>query len=690
MLGRGFDHIRCAGAEQGLVVFPGGAVVVHRFRIAALDNGHHFLAGDGLLLQQVRGDLIQQLAVVTQDLLGLLVALADDLNDSAVGGGVGFLGAGHGVSTVQILILHRTKRHHVELLAHAEAGHQVAGQLCGAFNIVGGAGGHGVAHNLFRAAACQQGADLGQNILPGHEEFFLLRQMQRITQRALRMGHDRDFRYGLCVFLLGGHQGMTHLVISDDALFLLGDDGALLFAAGDDHFKSGQQVVLIDRLAALADGTQCGFVHQIGQIRTHAAGGGLGDLLQIHIFRQVDVAGMHLQRGQTAGQIGAVNGDAAVEAAGTQQRLIQHLGAVGGAQHDDTLAGVEAVQLGQQLVQRLLALIVAAEAAAVTGFADGVNFVDKDNARCHLGGLLKEVAHAAGAHAHEHLHKVRTGDGEERHIGLTGHGLGQQRFAGTGRAHQQGALGELGADGGVFLRIVEEVDDLLQRFLCLVLTGHILEGDAGGLFHIDLGIGLAHIADAADAAAALGEETHQQHEHAHHQNGRHDVSDHELQHRRHLGLVGAGVFHMVLIEQRQQIVVGKLGSVERDPAFLLLLMLLAVLIGVNIAVHRGGVNGVVLKLHIGHLIVFHHFDKFAVLHLVAGGPVGGIAGVSAEIIKAHGKYQGPRDQRENTAQIAIGFAVFILIVLVIRVHKGPPSIKNAEALPFHLFGSIPY
>ena len=37
-------------------------------------------------------------------------------------------------------------------------------------------------------------------------------------------------------------------------------------------------------------------------------------------------------------------------------------------QHDDALAGVKAVQLGQQLVQRLLALIIAAEAAAVPGF----------------------------------------------------------------------------------------------------------------------------------------------------------------------------------------------------------------------------------------------------------------------------------------------------------------------------------
>ena len=139
---------------------------------------------------------------------------------------------------------------------------------------------------------------------------------------------------------------------------------------------------------------------------------------------------------------------------------------------------------------------------------------------------------------------------------------------------------------------------------------------------------------------------------------------------------------MVLIEQRQQIVVGKLGRVERDLVFLLLLMLLAVLVGVNIAVNGGNINGAVLKFHTGYLVVLYHLDKFAVLHLVAGGPVGGVAGVSAEIIEAYGKYQGPCDQRENTAQIAVGFAVFVLIVFIIRVHKGPPSVKKRRGATF--------
>ena len=115
---------------------------------------------------------------------------------------------------------------------------------------------------------------------------------------------------------------------------------------------------------------------------------------------------MDLQGGKSACQVGPVHGDAPVEAAGTQQGLIQHLRPVGGPQHDNALAGVEAVQLRQQLVQSLLPLVVAAEAAAVTGFADGVNLVDENDAGSHLGGLLEQVPDTGRAHAHEHLHKV--------------------------------------------------------------------------------------------------------------------------------------------------------------------------------------------------------------------------------------------------------------------------------------------
>jgi hypothetical protein len=59
-----------------------------------------------------------------------------------------------------------------------------------------------------------------------------------------------------------------------------------------------------------------------------------------------------------------------------QQRLVQDVGAVGAGEHDNALGGREAVHLHQQLVQRVLALVVAArEAAAPARAPNRVNLV---------------------------------------------------------------------------------------------------------------------------------------------------------------------------------------------------------------------------------------------------------------------------------------------------------------------------
>ena len=160
---------------------------------------------------------------------------------------------------------------------------------------------------------------------------------------------------------------------------------------------------------------------------------------------------------------------------GTQQRRIEHVGTIGGGDEDDAFVRFEAVHLDEQLVQRLLALVVAAAEAGAAVTADRVDLVDEDDAGRVLLALLEQVADARRADADEHLDEVGAADREERHVRLAGDRAGEQRLARSGRSHQQDALGDAATELLELLRLAQEVDDLLQFFLGLVHAGDVLE-----------------------------------------------------------------------------------------------------------------------------------------------------------------------------------------------------------------------
>ena len=146
-------------------------------------------------------------------------------------------------------------------------------------------------------------------------------------------------------------------------------------------------------------------------------------------------------------EVGALDRDLPVEATRAQQRRVEDVGTVGGGDEDDAALDVEAVHLDEQLVQGLLALVVAAAETGAAVPADGVDLVDEDDGGRVGLGLLEQVADAAGADTDEHLDEVRAGDREERHARLAGDRARQQGLAGAGRAVEQDALGDLRADG---------------------------------------------------------------------------------------------------------------------------------------------------------------------------------------------------------------------------------------------------
>ena len=170
---------------------------------------------------------------------------------------------------------------------------------------------------------------------------------------------------------------------------------------------------------------------------------------------------------------------------------IEDVGPVGGRDQDDVVLELEAVHLDQQLVERLLALVVTAAQAGAAMAADGVDLVHEDDARRVLLGLLEQVAHARGADADEHLDEVGARDREERHARLARDRARQQRLAGAGRPVQQHALGDARAERLELLGVLEELLDLVQLLDGLVGAGDVLERDLGRVDGHALGAALA-------------------------------------------------------------------------------------------------------------------------------------------------------------------------------------------------------
>src|SRR5580704_9665314 len=111
--------------------------------------------------------------------------------------------------------------------------------------------------------------------------------------------------------------------------------------------------------------------------------------------------------------------------------------------------------------------------------ADGVQFVNENDARCMAFSLLKQIAYPRRTHANKHFHKIAPADQKERHLGLPRDGPSKQRFTCTWRSDKKHTLWNAGTHSLILFRILEKVHDFLQFEFGFVAPRHILKGDAG-------------------------------------------------------------------------------------------------------------------------------------------------------------------------------------------------------------------
>ena len=315
------------------------------------------------------------------------------------------------------------------------------------------AGGDVAEDELLGDAAAERDLDLAQQVGPVVAEAVGLGRRQGDAERDAARD-DRDLAHRVGAGREHPDERMAGLVVGGAAA-LLGlsrmrrSVPRMSFSSASS--KSAIVTASWSRLAASSAASLTTFARSAPTM----PGRGGGEPVEVDVVGERHRARVDVEDLAPAGGVGRLEGDAAVEAPGAQQRRVEHLGAVGRAEHDHADRGVEAVHLGEDLVERLLALVVAAADAAAgpAGAADRVELVDEDDRRRGLLGLREQVAHARGADADEHLDELRGGDREERHLRLAGQRARQQRLARARRAGQQHAARDPAAEAAVLVRV---------------------------------------------------------------------------------------------------------------------------------------------------------------------------------------------------------------------------------------------
>ena len=302
-----------------------------------------------------------------------------------------------------------------------------------------------------------------------------------------------------------GDDGVAGFVEGHD-LALLGAHDALLLEARDQPVDRRVEVARADLGLVAPGGQQGGLVDQVGEVRPREADGSSRDDLDVEVRRHLHVLHVDPQDLFASPDVWLVDQHLTIEPSGAEEGGVEHLGPVGRAHDDDALPPVEAVHLGQELVERLLALLVAPERALHARLSQRIQLVDEHDAR-RLGlCLLEEISDPGRADANEHLDELGPAHAEERYVRLARHRTGEQCLARARGADEQHPLGNAPAKVGVLLRGFQELDDLLQLLFGLVDTGHVAESHLHFVVGVDLGLASRERHDAALGAAQAAEE----------------------------------------------------------------------------------------------------------------------------------------------------------------------------------------
>src|SRR5262249_51531612 len=153
-----------------------------------------------------------------------------------------------------------------------------------------------------------------------------------------------------------------------------------------------------------------------------------------------------------------------IKPAWPEERRIENVGPVRGGDHNNPIGWREPVHLDEQLVEGLLAFLVA-ERTAATAAAHRVELIDKNDAGRMTPGVLEQLTDALGAYTGIDLDEFRSAGEDERHLGFARDRTREKRFAGARLSDEKHPLGNAAADRGESLRLAQELDNLADFLL---------------------------------------------------------------------------------------------------------------------------------------------------------------------------------------------------------------------------------
>src|SRR5690606_36661722 len=403
---------------------------------AAVHDVVNLLGIDGFILHQRFGHEVELVTVVRKNLLSRAVAVIDDAAHLKVDqlrrvtGNVRVLTtcAAPEEDFTLLLRVHQW----AELLGQPPLGTRVPAALGRTQEAVGCTGSDATEaqRHPFSDTPAERGADLTDQRALGQAVTIFFGQEHGYAQRPATR-NDGDLVNRIMLRHQATDDGVARFVISLIQALLLRHDHGLALGAHHDLVLGQLELLHLDHALSGTSREERRLVDQVGQVGTGEARGASRDQRRLDAITQRNLAHMDVEDLFTAANIRQTNHHLTVEPAWTQQRRVKHVGTVGSGNHDDAVVHFETVHLHQQLVEGLFTLIMTTAKPGAAMATDGIDLVNENDAGRMLLGLLEHVAHAARTHTHKHLDEVGTGNGEERHLGLTRNGLGQQCLTGT-------------------------------------------------------------------------------------------------------------------------------------------------------------------------------------------------------------------------------------------------------------------